>query len=264
MEISMNRLITDLKKYHKYTVYAIKADLKSEISNSHLGWLWWILDPLLFMCVYAFVSSMVFKAREQYFMAFIFVGVTAWEFFNKTVKQSVKLVVNNSQIVSKVYIPKIVFVLTKMGTNAFKMGISFCLVIIMMIFYRVPLSPTMLYAIPLLVTEFFIVFGISMLLMHFGVFVEDLSNIVNVLLRLCFYMSGVFYYVGKRVKEPYQSIVLRINPMALILEDLRRCVLYGQQPHMLSLTIWLVIGIVLSAWGIRTVYKYENSYVKVI
>ena len=117
-------------------IYSAKAELKAEVANSHLGWLWWILDPLLFMLVYAFVSSIVFKAKEDYFMAFIFVGVTTWDFFNKTLKQSVKLVTSNSQIVTKVYIPKFVFVISKMGTNAIKMAISFALVIGMMIFYR--------------------------------------------------------------------------------------------------------------------------------
>lgn len=244
--------------------YATKAELKAEVSNSHLGWLWWILDPLLFMFVYAFVSSIVFRAKEDYFLAYVFIGVTSWEFFNKTVKQSVKLIISNSQIVTKVYIPKFVFVISKMGTNIFKMLISFLLVIGMMIIYRVPLSITMLYFVPLILILLVITFGISMLMMHFGVFVEDLSNVVNVLLRLVFYMSGVFYSITKRVPAPYHNILLKINPMALIMEDLRRCVLYAEHPHYVSLLVWFAIGLLLSIVGIKVVYKYENSYVKVI
>ena len=148
---------------------------------------------MLFMLVYAFVSSIVFKAKEDYFMAFIFVGVTTWDFFNKTLKQSVKLVTSNSQIVTKVYIPKFVFVISKMGTNAIKMAISFALVIGMMIFYRVPLSAKMFYFFPIMLVLFVVTFGMSMILMHLGVFVEDLANVVNVGLRLVFYLSGVFY-----------------------------------------------------------------------
>ena len=260
----MKRFYTDLKKYYKYAVYAAKAELKSEVSNSYLGWLGWILNPLLFMLVYAFVASIVFKASEEYFLAFIFLGVTTWDFVNKTFKQSVKLVTSNAQIVTKVYIPKFVFVLSKMGTNMFKMMISFVLVLGMMALYRVKLSVTMLYFFPLLIILLIVTFGISMLLMHFGVFVEDLSNVINVLLRLLFYMSGVFYSITKRVPGTLKTILLNVNPVALIMEDLRRCVLYGEQPHFISLAIWLVIGIVLSIVGVRTVYKYENSYVKVI
>ena len=260
----MERFKRDLMKYRKYMIYSAKAELKAEVANSHLGWLWWILDPLLFMLVYAFVSSIVFKAKEDYFMSFIFVGVTTWDFFNKTLKQSVKLVTSNSQIVTKVYIPKFVFVISKMGTNAIKMAISFALVIGMMIFYRVPLSAKMFYFFPIMLVLFVVTFGMSMILMHLGVFVEDLANVVNVGLRLVFYLSGVFYSISNRIPEPYQSILLKVNPIALLMEDLRRTVLYGKLPHYYSLGLWFVLGIVLSVIGIKTVYKYENSYVKVI
>ena len=119
----MKRFKKDLMKYRKYMVYSAKAELKAEVANSHLGWLWWILDPLLFMLVYAFVSSIVFKAKEDYFMAFIFVGVTTWEFFNKTLKQSVKLVTSNSQIV--IY-PEVCICYLKNGNKCDKNGNIFC------------------------------------------------------------------------------------------------------------------------------------------
>ena len=61
----MNRFISDLKKYRNYTIYAAKSELKSEVANSHLSWLWWILDPLLFMIVYSFVALIVFDRGEQ-------------------------------------------------------------------------------------------------------------------------------------------------------------------------------------------------------
>ncbi len=260
----IKRVIDDVKRFYKYAEYSAKAELKSEIANSHLSWLWWILDPMLFMLVYAFVSSIVFKATEKYFLAFVFVGVTCWDFFNKTVKQSVKLVTSNSAIVSKVYIPKYILIFVKMGNNAFKMAISFVLVFGMMILYRVPLSWNVLYMIPILVVLFVLTFGIGTILMHFGVYIEDLANVVNVLLRLVFYISGVFYSIMTRVSEPYQSILLKLNPIALIMQDMRLCLLYGQAPHRKLLLVWGLIGAILSVVGIRTIYKYENSYVKVI
>ena len=55
------RVYCDFKKYYNYTVYSAKSSLKSEVANSRLNWLWWILDPLFFMLVYMFVSVVVFK-----------------------------------------------------------------------------------------------------------------------------------------------------------------------------------------------------------
>lgn len=61
------RFMDDMKKYWKYAVYSSRAQLKSEIANSYLNWLWWILDPLCFMLIYVFMFGYVFKSDEQYF-----------------------------------------------------------------------------------------------------------------------------------------------------------------------------------------------------
>lgn len=260
----MKKFIEDLKKYYKYSVYSAKSELKSEIAQSHLSWLWWILDPLLFMLVYTFISVIVFRTREQYFPVFVFIGLSSWTFFDKTVKQSVRLVSSNSAIVSKVYIPKHILIFVKLYANGFKMMISYALVVVMMIIYKVPITINIIYIIPIFLTLIMFTFGVSTIMLHFGVFVEDLANVINVLLKLAFYMSGIFYSIEKRVPEPYGSILLHGNPMALILNDLRRAMIYSSMPHLEWILVWFLISCVLAVIGLRVIYKYENSYVKVI
>ncbi|MFV0465951.1 MAG: ABC transporter permease [Lachnospiraceae bacterium] len=260
----LNRFIADSKKYYKYAVYSSKAELKSEIANSHLSWLWWILDPFLFMCVYSFIAVIVFDKGEKYFIAFVFIGLTCWDFFNKTVKQSVKLVSSNKQIVTKVYIPKFILIVIKMGVNGFKMVISFTLVLVMMLIYRVPLNWHMLLIIPIFLTLFLLTFGASAILLHFGVFVEDLSNVINVLLRLVFYLSGIFYSIVKNVNAPYNEILLLGNPMALIINDMREALLYNSSIHVVAIFAWFLVSLLFAITGLNLIYKYENSYVKVI
>jgi ABC-type polysaccharide/polyol phosphate export permease len=260
----MKRFIKDVKKYYKYAVYSAKSELKAEVANSHLSWLWWILDPLLFMFVYYFISNVVFENKEKYFAIFVFIGLNSWSFFEKTLKNSVKIVSLNREIVSKVYLPKYILVIVKMGVNGFKMVIAFSLVIVMMIMYRVPVTANIIYIIPLFITLIVITFAASTIMLHFGVFVEDLANVINILLKLIFYMSGIFYSIGNKVKGPWGDILLKLNPMALIMDDLRRVMIYQSGPHGILILIWFVIGLVLSILAIKTIYKYENSYAKVI
>ncbi|HIX59691.1 MAG TPA: ABC transporter permease [Candidatus Blautia gallistercoris] len=258
------RFVNDLKKYWKYTKYAAKSELKSEVASSYLNWLWWILDPLLFMLVYTFIAMVVFRKSVQYFPVFVFIGLTSWNFFNKTVIGSVKLVKANKQIVTKVYLPKFVLVLQKLLVNGFKMMISFILVLIMMVIYRVPVTWNILFMIPLLMVLVILTFGVSNIMMHFGVFVDDLFNVMTVLLRLTFYMSGIFYSISQTVPEPYQTILLKCNPMAFIMDSMRNCMLYSTTPEIWLILIWGAVGVLLTVIAIRVVYKYENSYVKVI
>ena len=251
-------------KRFKYGVYSGKSELKSEIANSHLSWLWWILDPLLFMLVYTFVALVVFGKGEKYFPIYVFIGLSAWKFFEKTVKQSVTLVSANRGIVLKVYIPKFLLIFVKMFANGFKMMISFVLVVVMFAIYRVPLSFNIFYFIPLLLVLTLFTFGASCILLHFGVFVEDLSNVINVLLKLVFYMTGIFYSITKRVPEPYNIILVKCNPVAFIIDGMRECMLYQKTPDLAVLGIWFVISLILAVIGVKIIYKYENSYVKVI
>ncbi|MDD6212982.1 MAG: ABC transporter permease [Clostridiales bacterium] len=264
----LSRFIADCKKYMYYAYYSAKAELKAEVANSRLNWVWWVLEPFCFMLIYTLVFGVIFNHKEKYFPAFVFLGLTAWDFFNKNMHNSVKMIKNNKSIVSKIYLPKFILILSKMMVNGFKMTISCGLVVLMMIFYRVEISWRILCVIPILLTLFAVTFGFMTFLLHFGVFIEDLSNVVNIALRLIFYLTGVFYNVETRLvgKIPEFGIeAIRYgNPMALILSSLRRCLLYNETPEMVPLMIWLVLGIIISVLGIRMIYKNENSYVKVI
>ena len=263
MEVLMKKFFQDIKKYYKYIMYATKSNLKTEVANSYLNWLWWILDPLCFMLVYTFIVEIVFKTSEQYLPVFVLIGLTAWNFFNATVMSSVKLVANNKSIVTKVYIPKYVLVLIKMFTNLFKMMISWGLILIMMLIFKVPYTVYMFQFLPVLIVLFILSFGIANILMHFGVFVEDLSNVMTIVLKLTFYLSGIFYAISTRVPAPYNRILLNLNPIALIIDSFRKTFLSAHLVNYRMLGFWLIIGIILSIIGVKTVQKYENSYAKV-
>ena len=100
----LERFRTDVAKYRAYTFYSAKSALKSEVANSHLNWLWWVLNPLLFMMVYIFIGQVVFRSNTDNFPIFVFIGLTMWDFFNKTVLASVSLIKAKKSVVSKVYL----------------------------------------------------------------------------------------------------------------------------------------------------------------
>ena len=231
----IKRLITDLKKYSKYIKYSTKSQLKAEVTSSYLSWIWLFLEPICFMLIYTFIAIVVFKSSVEYFPIFVFIGLTVWNFFSKTLTSSVRLVVANRDIVTKVYIPKFVLLITRMCVNTVKFFISFSLVIICMIIYQVPISLNVLWFIPLYMVLYIITFGISSIFMHFGVFVQDLANITTIGLTI-----------------------------ALIITECRDVLLYKSPINYELVGIWVLIGLILSYLGIRTIYKYENTYVKVM
>lgn len=261
----MKRFINDLKKYKNYIVYATKAELKNEVINSYLGSLWLILEPICFMLIYYFIGAIIFKSKVDYFPVFVFIGLSIWNFFNKCVVVSVKLVSTNKDTVTKVYLPKFVLLLVKMGVNLFKMTVSFLLVAIAMIIFRVPITWNILWFIPIIITVIIFTFGVCSIVMHFGVFAEDLVNLVNIFMKMLFYLTGVFYDLSTKIHNVvYRTILLDLNPLANFIYNTRNVLIYSSRPIGIWTLVWFFVGLGLSYIGINTIYKYENTYVKVM
>lgn len=259
----IKRFFRDVKKYYYYSVYSAKSTLKSEVADSYLNWIWWILDPLCFMLIYTFIFGYVFKSSEQYFPVYIFVGLTVWTFFNKVIHSSVKMIKSNKAIVSKIYFPKFILLLSNMWVNGFKMLISFGIVVLMMIAYQIPISWNILYTLPILLTFFIATFGIGCFFMHYGVYINDLANVVVIALRMLFYVTGIFYNLESRIPK-YGSLLNRYNPIAFFITGIRNCLIYSTAPDCKMLLIWLGLSVLIAIAGIYKIYKEENSYVKVI
>ncbi len=260
----MKRFWKDVIGHYSYALYAAKSGLKSEVANSYLNWIWWVLEPFCFMLIYSFIFGTVFNAKEPHFGLFIFVGLTAWDFFQRNLIQSVKILKNNKAIVTKVYIPKFVLLISKILFNGYKMLISFGIVVAMMVYYRVHVTWYIIFVIPILIVLVTLCFAFMTHLMHYGVYVQDLTNVTTIALRMLFYLTGIFYNIETKLPAKYTGILLKCNPMALILSSLRKCILYAQMPDFKALLVWFVLAIIIAFFGVRKVYKNENSYVKVI
>lgn len=260
----IRKFINDIKKYFAYAVRAARADLRSEVANSYLDWLWWLIEPFCTMMIYTLIFGVVFRAAEQYFPAFIFIGITMWGFFSRNVSASVNIVRASRGIITKVYIPKYILLISKMLVNGFKMLVSFGVVAVMMAVFRVPVTANILYLFPILTVLFLFTFGIGTVMMHYGVYVSDLSYITGIVLNMLMYLTGTFYSISKRVPVPFGEILEQYNPIAFLISSMRNALLYGISPSWGLLCLWGFISIVLIALGVFTVYSNENAYVKVI
>lgn len=260
----MNQFLKNMIKYRKYAIRSAKAELKSEVADSRLNWLWWVIEPLCFMLIYTFVFGMVFDNKDPYFASFVMIGLAAWDFFNRMMTGSVKLIINNRDLVTKVYLPKYILLFSKSLTYLFKFGISLCLAFILMLVQGVPFSWTILLMIPIIIVLYIISFGAGMILMHFGVTLNDLANLTNIGLKMLFYLSGIFYNINEKIKGMPAFILLRVNPIAFCMNELRKVAIYGTLPSFLGIIARLAIGLVLCLIGIHVIHKNENSYAKVI
>lgn len=258
------RFIQDIRKYTYYMIYAAKTDLKAEVANSYLNRLWWLLEPFFNMVVYVLVFGQMMGNNIENYATFVFSALLMWNFFNKTVNYSVKLIRNNKEIVTKIYIPKFVILLSNMILNLFKLLFSLIVLVVMMIVFRVQVGLNILWVIPAYVVMILLAFGFGMIFLHFGVFVDDLSYAVGILLNMLMFLSGIFYEVNTTLPEPFNVIIMYGNPVAIVIDTMRNALLYNSAVNVFQIGIWFLAGILLSIIGVRIVYKNENAYVKVV
>lgn len=258
------RFFRELKQYWGFAVYAARCDLKAEVANSYLNWLWWIFEPVSSMIIYVIIFSGVFHTDEAYFPVFVFIGITFWDFFNRCIMSSIDLIRGNQHIISRVYMPKYILLVQRMLVLAFKMLINLGVIAVMLVIYRVPVGINIFFLIPTVLVFFVFCFACGVILLHLGVYVSDLFNAINIILNLMFYMTGIFFNVQSSFPYPIGYLLQRANPVAHLIFCARKSLLYNETPSCIMLTVWLVISLLIAILGVRFIYRNENDYVKMI
>lgn len=258
------KFIKDIERYGQYMVYAAETDLKAEVANSYLNRLWWLLEPFFNMVVYVVVFGKMMGNSVQNYATFVFSALLMWNFFSKTINYSVKLVRNNKDIVTKVYVPKFILLLSNMILNMFKLLFSLIVLVVMMVIFRVQISFNLFWVLPAYVVMILLAFGAGMIFLHFGVYVDDLSYAVGILLNMLMFLSGIFYEVMITLPEPLNVVMMCLNPVAMFVDTMRNALLYNTATNLPILGIWFLISVILCCIGVHTVYKNENGYVKVV
>lgn len=254
----------DIKKYRQYMIYAAKTDLKAEVADSYLNRLWWLLEPFFNMIVYVIVFGSLMGSNVENYATFIFSALLMWSFFSKTINYSVKAVRNNKDIITKVYIPKFVILLSNMFLNMFKLLFSMTVLVVMMIIFRIHVGVNTLWFIPAYIVMMLLSFGLGMIFMHFGVYVDDLSYAIGILINMLMFLSGIFYDVMTTLPQPLNGLMMCLNPVAMLIDTMRNALIYNTASNLPLLGVWFLISVILCGIGVHIVYKNENGYVKIV
>lgn len=256
--------IKNIKKYRKYMVYAAKADLKAEVANSYLNRLWWILEPFCNMMVYVVIFGHVMGNNIENYATFVFSALIMWNYFSHIINYSVKCIRYNRDIVTKIYVPKYILLLTNMILNFIKLLFSVVVLIIMLCIFRVHIDFSILWIVPAYLFMLFFTFGIGMIFLHYGVFIDDLGYAVGILLNMLMFLSGIFYDVITGLSSPLNYFLLCGNPVIIFIDAMRNALLFQRVSNVPLVCIWIILSLLIGYIGIHIVNKNENGYVKVI
>lgn len=256
------RAFNDFKKYKDYIMFAVKSELKAEFSGSWFGYLWWVLDPLMYMLIYMLLVMVIFQRGDENFPIFVFCALIPWKWSVTTMINSISSIKGKSAVLQQVYTPKFIFPLIRMMIQTFKFFFGILVLLVLLLFFKIPYSLNNLGFFLVFIPQFLFLMGASFILAHVGVYFKDIRNIMTFSTRLWFYLSPGLYSLD-RVPDKIMFVWL-LNPMTTFFENYRNVFLYGKAPDYKMLIVWTIFSIILIYFGLRKLYIADKNYTKVI
>ncbi len=219
------------------------AEFKNRYQNTTLGFFWSLLSPLLLSLVLWFVFRNLFR-QEENFAANLLVGIMAWRFFAVGTSTALGSVVGKPSLVTKVYIPRQILVLSTVLANLISSLLEF-LVLLPILFVLLKHLPPTVVLFPLVhIVYLLFVYGIGLFLAALFVYFRDLNQIWEVLVNVLFFCSPIIYPLS--IVPGYLMPYYILNPITQFITAYRDLMVAGTFPSVLSIAGIIVVGVL--AW----------------
>ena len=229
------KVFKNLYEYRELLKSSIKKDVGGKYKNSVLGVLWSFLYPLLQIAVYAIVFPLIMRSNMENYTVFVCCGLIPWNFFSTAISRSSFTMIENGNILKKVYFPREILPISVVTSEAVNFVISTIIILAFVLGTGMGLTWYVIFYPVILLIQYILLIGISLFVSSITVYFRDLQHFIGIALQLLFYATPIVYATNI-IPESYQWI-LRLNPMTFIIDGYRSIFYYQQQPDFISLGI---------------------------
>ena len=223
------RLADVISRYNYLLRQLVARDFKTKYKRSVLGIFWSFLNPLLTMMIQYIVFSTLFKSDIPNFAIYLLIGIVIFSFFNEAVSVSLLSIVVNASLITKVYVPKCIYPISKVLSSGINLIFSTILLFVVMAFTNTPFTPALLLLPFALTCLLFLCIGLGLLLSTFMVFFRDTQFLWGVVCMLWMYATPIFY-PESIIPEKF-NIILTCNPLYYIIKFIRIIMIDGVSPE---------------------------------
>ncbi|GAA2599926.1 MULTISPECIES: ABC transporter permease [Streptomyces] len=246
------------------------AKLTAQYSQAKLGQVWQVMTPLLNAAVYYFIFGLLMDTKRgvEDFVPFLVTGVFVWTFTQSSIMAGTRAISGNLGLVRALHFPRAALPVSFCLQQLQQLLFSMAALVVILLAFGVPPSPSWMLAVPALVLQFLFNAGVAMVMARVGSKIPDMAQLMPFLLRTWMYASGVMFSIDSMTGPDsglpsWVGTVLQLNP-AVVYIDLMRFALIdsfggGQlPPHVWALALgWaLVAGI----GGFIYFWKAEETY----
>jgi homopolymeric O-antigen transport system permease protein len=272
----LGEAIEEVSSRRRLIRYLVQADMKKRGSDTLLGNLWWILDPLLQMVVYVVFVTIIAQRPAPDYPLFIFAAVLPWKWFSAVVTDATNAVVGQASLIRQIAFPKIVLPIASATAGVVGFAWGLVALIAIMLAFADRITPMLLWIPVIAVVQYVFSIATAIFLSAANVFFRDLGNVATHVLRLWWFLSPSLYSLSALdnlafIREhPILRTIAGLNPFAVLFEAYR-AVIYGTPtggrpipPNLVSLFELLIASVLIVALAAIFFKRVEPDFAKVL
>ena len=240
-------------------------ELRVRYNQAVLGFAWALLTPVILMIVFSIfikgAAKLQVATHGVSYPVFLYTGLLAWTFFASAVGSAANILVSNP-LLNKVYAPREVFPLATIGTSAVD-GIAATLVLgVLFVVYQDWPQATSYWAPLLILILVSFAVGVGLIFSALTVYLRDLRQVLPLLLQVGLFVTPVIYGIN-RVPKQWRNLYVLLDPVAMVITEMRETVLWGHQPNLTYVGLAGISSLVALVGGYALFKQLETGFADV-
>lgn len=239
-------------------------EIRVRYKQSALGVGWAIIQPLVLTLVFTLVFSRLMQVDTGGvpYPIFAYSALVPWTFFATSLAFAIPSLVNNLNLVGKIYFPREILPLANIGAALLDFAMAALVFGGMMVVYQIPLTINVLWIIPLLLIQIILTIGVTLMGAALIVFFRDVRFVIPLLTQIWMYASPVIY-PSTLIPAQWQTLYF-LNPMAGIIAGYRSALVLGETPNLPALALATLVSVILLLIGYATFKRSEPLFADLI
>lgn len=218
--------------------------LRADASRMLLGYVWWVLEPLLYVAVFFLVFDVILESGRADFLMFLICGKLPFMWFSGSVNTSANSILAARGLVGQTRLPSIIFPLAKVQEGLYRQSAVFALLLAFVALKGAAPGLVWLWLLPIMLVQYLVILPCAVLGAVLVCVATDFTRLIQLGTVFLMFASGIFWDVRAVESELMQDALLFWNPIAFLLDAYRQVLMYGLAPdssHLLSLGVLSVI-----------------------
>lgn len=250
--------VQNLLRHRWLILELVVRDLRLRYRGTYIGFLWTLLNPIIYMAIYTFVFGFMLRVGTERYPAYLLSGIVPWTWFLGSISQGVTAVQDGRMYVGKTVFPVAVLVVVPVLSNMVNFGLSIPLLLIVGAIFKVHLGWSLLLLPVIVGIQFVLTYGVLLLLATYNVFFRDLQQLVGLFLTFLFFINPIFYTLAQ-IPEKFKPYLLA-DPITPLFVAYQNMFFYGTWPPALPLAYTAIFGVVVYFLGKSAFKRHLDSF----